>query len=146
MPKTPLYIVALLAGCADSEPVSIASGDYRFVSVETEEVDADLSDYVLSVDVDALSLSISGVDYEAGLTRLAEEDWEVACPTNFAAVDLETFQLDTPLTLLDTELSEPLLFAEGCQGDQGTTAEQIWLSTAENSNSIGTGLFLLAKE
>ena len=136
-----LYILGLLAGCAGADPVSIASGDYRFVSADGGEVDAELADYIVSVDVDALSLSMTGLDYEAGLIRLAEEDWMLACPTNFTAVSLETFQLDASLTLLETSLSEPLLSAEGCRGDEGTTADQLWLGTSENGEQ-----FLLAKE
>ena len=141
MSTFPLYVLSLLAGCAGEDPVSIGSGDYRFISADGGEVDAALADYIVSVDLDALSLSMTGIDYEARLTRLAEDDWMVACPTNFSAVDLETFQLDAPLTLIDTALSEPLLFADGCQGDQGTVAEQLWLGTSEDSEQ-----FLLAKE
>ena len=108
----------------------------------------DWSDVTVTIDVEALTLTVVGdtVDVATDLTELPEEEWMRNCPTNASAVALQTFSAADPITLGDATLDTPLVFAAGCQGDEGTTATTGWLSSQADQDaegSPGTGMFYL---
>ena len=137
--------------CAGEDPVLLGSGTYAMTADSNGEPLEDWADVTLSIDTEALTLTITGdsIDVATDLTELPEDEWELNCPTNFSAVSLETFGTADAITLGDTTLDEPRLFADGCQGDEGTTATTAWLSSKAyqtETGASGVGMYYLEQQ
>ena len=115
----------------------LGSGTYSITADSAGEPLEDWSDVTVTIDVEALTLTLVGdtVDVATDLTELPEEEWMRNCPTNASAVALQTFSAADPITLGDATLDTPLVFAEGCQGDEGTTATTGWLSSQADQDA-----------
>ena len=136
--------------CAGEDPVLLGSGTYAITADSNGEPLKDWADVTVTIDTEALTLTIAGdsVDVATDLTELPEDEWELNCPTNFSAVSLETFGTADAITLGDTTLDEPLL-ANGCQGDEGTTATTAWLSSKAYQTETGAseeGMYYLEQQ
>jgi len=139
-----------IGACTQDPPVYIGTGVYTFVSQEDNAPIEAMDGVTVHVDVEALSFIMEGgeADFQTSLALLPDDEWMENCPTNFDVVKLETMELQDTLTVEDEILEEPILFADGCVGDQGETATQLWLSSVafhESNDAIGEGRYLLEK-
>jgi len=145
-----LYLTLLgsLGACSSEPPVYIGSGLYTFISQEDGTPLEAFSGIDVSVNVERQTFSMNSMDieFQTMLVARSEDQWMESCPTNLNAVQLETVGLQDAPTIEDELLEEPLLFADGCVGDQGETATRLWLSTVayqDTNNTLGEGLYLL---
>ena len=143
-----LSVLLCVGACTTDPPVYIGTGTYTFISQEDDAPLEALADVDVMINVDRLTFAMGSPDmeFQTSLVELPEDEWMENCPTNFSAVQLQTMKLADPLQIEEDTLEEPLVFADGCVGDQGETATRIWLSSVafqESSNSLGDGLYLL---
>jgi len=143
-----LCCLLLTTACTTDPPVYIGTGTYTFISQEDGAPLEALSGVDVRINIDTLDffMDSSDMEFQTKLVERPEDEWMENCPTNFSAVQLETMGLQDPLIIEEETLEEPLVFADGCVGDQGETATRLWLSSVAfqaSSNAIGEGLYLL---
>ena len=144
----PICLALCCIGCSSSS-VSMMSGAYSIVDSASLEPLAEFENMLIEIDLDNNGLTMSWPDenqpaFVTTLEAVDESDWMQACPTNFSSTLLETWTVTDAMTIGETVLEEPFIFADGCQGN--TTSELVWISSVAHENAsmeIGTGLFYL---
>ena len=122
----------LCLGCPGDPPVYLGSGTYVVVEEGTTTSVEPFEGVTFEVDVDAMTLEVfedGALSMSAELTSVPEDAWQIACPTNFKGVFLETFAVSDPIVLDGVDLPFPLVYPDGCVGDQGTVGVNAWLSS-----------------
>ena len=148
---TLIFGLSILAmGCSSPDAVTVGSGTYTFVDVDSLTPVAEFENVTVGIDVAANELTVTSMGEEddvvwlTGLELRAESDWKEDCPTNLGATPQQTFDLADPLTLGEETLENAFIFGAGCDADKD--AEFVWLSTASHdaeTSEIGTGIHYL---
>ena len=114
-----LASAVMLAGCGGCGGPELVGGDYAIVEPIK---DAAMNGATLNINADRTAATLSvppDTNLALTLTLRDRKDWKSACPTNFGAQTLETFNISETLTVGTLTLTSAYL-TSGCVDDEVT--------------------------
>ena len=135
-----MLLYTILA-CGSNEVTDIEDGTYALDTFQlefglSEEVIAVLETLNVRIEGESYSLELAETEIASGTLELrAEDDWGFGCPTNFSAVSLMTYNLDTSFELEGMSYENPVIAPSCSQGGP------LHISEYGNGNGGSSGCF-----
>ena len=145
-----IVYLSFLFSCASTTELTIQDGSYYIISInETVAEETDLLSernipeelFSFSFDISTAnktltSITDTGEETVSNLKLRSKENWRESCPKGVSLMVLQTFDVDdSPLSLSGLEITSPILYADGCQGDEGAIGE-VMLSGDDDSQRL----------